>query len=342
LVSKAAQGVIHGVIAHLAVDTEALLHGLSVPVVNVSGRPDPDMWATVTSDDQRIGQLAATHFLDRGYRRYAYASIPEHRYSRIRYQAFRRALETHGHEIVELHQAQQPDGSVESVVDWSRRAAVQLSKLGRPLAVFACNDGRALQLSRALNDLGVQQPEDVAIMGVDNDSITCRLAQPRLSSVRIDAPRIGYEAAARLDAMMVGRPTDPGPTLIPPLGIEERLSSNAIAVEDDTLSGILRWIREHVHEGINVQDVLTHHGVSRRWLEVACHKHIGRSPLEEIRRARLDLAKHLLIETDLLMSDIAARAGFSDAKTLSMAFRKHLHQSPSEIRNTHRRKVSPP
>jgi LacI family transcriptional regulator len=188
--------------------------------------------------------------------------------------------------------------------------------------------------------MGVAVPDEVAVLGVDNDEVLCDLADPPLSSIIPDTRRIGYEAASCLDRMMRGEPS-PGPaTVIPPLGVVTRRSTDVLAVEDRTLSRAARFIREHACEGIAVEDVLAAIPLSRSVFERRFLKVFGRTPKAEIVRMQLQRVMQLLAETDLPLKQIADRAGFEHAEYMSAAFKKRTGLTPGQYRRSARERSS--
>ncbi|MCA9017560.1 MAG: substrate-binding domain-containing protein [Planctomycetaceae bacterium] len=197
---------------------------------------------------------------------------------------------------------------------------------------MACYDIKAQQLLDVCRTINVSVPEEVAIIGVDNDEILCNLSEPPLSSVIPNTRLTGYEAAALLDRMIAGQTVSSEAHLIKPLGIETRQSTDIQAIDDKFISDAVRFIRQHACDGINVRDVLMSVPLSRRILENRFQKFIGRSPHEEIMRIRLDRVKQLLEETDLSLIEIAERTGFRHPEYLNVAFKKQTGTTPGSFR----------
>ena len=175
-------------------------------------------------------------------------------------------------------------------------------------------------------------PDEVAVIGVDNDELLCDLASPPLSSVIPDAHGAGYAAAARLDRLMAGKKVTPMAELISPLGVASRHSTDALALDDRAIVRAVRMIREHACEGINVSDVLRAVPLSRRVLEQRFQKLLGRTPREEILQVRLARVKQLLGETELALYEIAERTGFEHVEYLSVVFKRETGVTPSAWR----------
>jgi LacI family transcriptional regulator len=204
---------------------------------------------------------------------------------------------------------------------------------------MACFDIVGRQVLEACRQIDAAVPDEVAVVGVDNDELLCELADPPLSSVFPDTQRTGYVAAELLDKLMSGHRVPPKGHFIEPLGVIVRESSDVLAIEDADVSQAVRFIRAHACEGINVHDVLTagHIPLSRRVLESRFKKLIGRTPHEEIDRVQLNRVKELLRETDLPLTEIARRAGYEHVEYLSVVFKKKVGTPPSQYRRVHRK-----
>jgi LacI family transcriptional regulator len=197
---------------------------------------------------------------------------------------------------------------------------------------MACYDIRAQQLLDICRELNIAVPEEIAVIGVDNDRLLCDLCEPPLSSVIPDTHRTGFIAASLLDKQMAGEPVEPKSFLIPPVGIQTRQSTDILAIDDPHIAATLRFIRQNACAGIQVRDLLKHVPLSRRVLESRFKERIGRTPHEEIMRIRIDRVKTLLVESDLPLSAIARRTGFNYIEYLNEAFKKRVGTTPGKYR----------
>ena len=189
-----------------------------------------------------------------------------------------------------------------------------------------------MQILEACRRLEFAVPDQVAVLGVDNDELLCDLADPPLSSVIPDVRRTGYEAASLLDRMMRGEKVRGEGRLFVPLGVATRQSTDVVAVADRHISTAVRFIREHACNGITVTDIVKQVPLSRRVLETRFQKLLGRSPHEQIMAVKLDRVKRLLSETDLSLAVIADRTGFKHVEYLSVAFKRQVGVTASEYR----------
>jgi LacI family transcriptional regulator len=208
--------------------------------------------------------------------------------------------------------------------------------LPKPIGVMACYDFAGQQLLDVCRELDIAVPEQVAVIGVDNDVRLCRLCTPPLSSVIPDTHRTGYEAAQLLDQLMHGAKKTEECLLIPPSGIAERQSSDVYALDDNDIVAALRFIRENACKGIGVADVLKAVPLSRRMLEHRFQKLVRRTPHAEIIRIRMERACRLLRETDLSLAEITSRSGFANPDYFSVAFKNYMQMTPRAYRKRSR------
>lgn len=324
-----------GVIADLDDELVArAIRKLDVPVVGVGGgggAADPDL-PYVDTDNEQIGQLAAEHLLERGFRRFAFCgwpSRPTNPWSRQRETAFLRRVQDAGCACSVFRgrssNARRWEVLQQALTDW-------LGTLLRPVGLMASDDIRARHVLEACRRANLSVPDDVAVIGVDNDELVCELATPPLTSVIQDTRRIGFEAARTLDRMMSGDSHDANWQVIAPVGIAARQSTDTTAMDDRLVAASVQFIRNHVAEGICVDDVLEQVGISRTALDQRFKQSLGRTVHAEIDRVRLNLARNLLTGTDLPLSVVADRAGFSNAPYMSAVFHKQLGQRPGSLR----------
>jgi LacI family transcriptional regulator len=301
-----------------------------LPVVDVSAARLIEGIPWVETDDRAIAAAAFAHLFERGFRNLAFCGEPAFNWSKWRQERFLRLAADAGlscrvHPRAPRRQRPTWDQEQQDLMQWVRR-------LPRPVGVMAAYDIKAQELLDACRELRVDVPEEVAVIGVDNDELLCNLTEPPLSSVRPNTHRTGYEAAALLDRLMAGKKVPPVAHLIEPLGVVTRQSTDVLAIEDRDLAGAVRFIREHACEGIKVQDVLHAVPLSRRVLEKRYAKLMGRTPHKDILLQRIERAKQLLAATDLSMPAVSERAGFTHVEYLSVAFKKAVGVSPSVYR----------
>jgi LacI family transcriptional regulator len=327
-----------GVIAHIYNEPlRKALVSLRRPVVNVCGvLQDDGRLPRVGLDDDAIGRAAAGHLIDCGLRNFAFAGHPSHVYSTRRESGFGDVLAKSDFTFSSFHESRSafdPRGRL-----WALDASVRawLVSLPRPVGLFACNDIWGVQLTEACRQAGLRVPEDVALVGVDDDDLLCELARPSLSSVAIPAREVGRRAAALLDRMLRGGRPPGKPVLLPPRGVVTRQSSDIVALDDTDVSAAVAVIRARAHEPFVMDQMLEAASVCRRTLERRFRRALGRSIWDEIRRVRIERAKRMLSESDEPMSAVAAASGFTDGKHLCVAFGQALGATPTRYRNQFR------
>ncbi len=326
-----------GIIARVdSPQSAAALARAALPVVDVSAERFASEFPRVSIDNIAVARLATGHLLQKGFANYAFCGDARFLWSRQRGDEFRRLLAFAGHQCLEFQPGEHPRRRPGSDAE-SRELARWLQKLPKPVAVFACYDGRAQQVLEACQLLSLQVPDDVAVLGVDNDEVLCELCTPPLSSVQPNARRIGFEAAALLAEMMERRAqAGVGTRYVEPVSVVERQSTDVISVSDARVAAALRFIRQHACEGIRVDDVLRAVPMSRTLLERRFKAAVGHSPHRQMVQHRIERAKHLLAESEVSIAVVAELAGFDNASYLSVAFRRETGESPYAFRKRNR------
>lgn len=305
------------------------IRDLNVPSVELRATRLKHTFPFVGVDNTALGQLAAEHLLDKGLRHFGVYALTTESFFEERRDSFVAAIDARGFSCA--HITQEPGREQPS--EWSRQQAALVDwvrTLPKPCGVMACTDQLGFWLLEACRAAGVAVPEEVAVLGVENDDTLASISSPPLSSVRLNGATIGYEAAALLDRMMNGEAAPAEPVLIAPKTLVARQSTDVVAVDDPELAAALRFIRENAVEGIRIPDVLEHVSLSRSSLERRMKQTLGRSPREEIERVKLEHARRLIESTDFTLAEIALRSGFEQPQRFSERFRAVHGVSPSE------------
>lgn len=279
---------------------------------------------TVVSDHEGIGRMAAEHMLDRGLTEFGYVEMTTGPFAHPRGLAFARELERRGRRCAFF---EPPD-------DWKDiPAALErwLADMPRPVGILAEEDRRALPVISAAGLRGLRVPEEVAVMGINNEELIAELSWPTITSIDHGAGRIGFDAAGLLERLIRGEEIPPLLT-VPPVRIVERHSTELMAVDDPYLAEALRLIRRCAADGLNTNEVLDTVPVSRSTLENRFKEVIGRTIHAEITRVRVERVKTLLRTTDLDLAAIASRTGFSYVSHMAKVFRNATAQTPTQFR----------
>ena len=303
----------------------------NIPAVEISMVRNDLPLPKVEGDNEMIGRLAAEHFLTRGFKHYAWAPFMEDIVNAERYRGFSEELGKQGLECRVLPVA----GSLAAsggTLDWNKRREILmrvLRELPKPLAVFGYNDCVAADIIDACEEAGLLVPEEVAVMGVDNDEILCECLRVPLSSVRHDLEGMAYRAAALLDLLMDGKKPPVKIPRIKPTGIVTRRSTEIMDVEHLSVAKALRFIADHFSNAmLTVSEVVTASGVSRRILEKAFRKELNRTINKEILSARMRSAQELLAHGNQPVVEIAAAVGFARDHHFFRCFRQQFGMTP--------------
>jgi LacI family transcriptional regulator, galactose operon repressor len=290
----------------------------------------------IRTDAQAIARMGATHLLETGFRHLAFCGFAGCTWSTLRERAFIRFSKEGGypcstHRIASANWMQQP-GWIKS---WQHEQPILvkwLQSLTKPVGLMACNDACGREVLQACATAGLRVPDEVAVIGVDNDEMMCELSTPPLSSVALDVETAGYNAAHLLDELMNGRRAGGQIVWVLPTHVAVRRSSDVIAQEDSVVAKALRFIRDHGRRNLSVGNVAEDVGVSRRTLERRFYRTTKRTVLAEIRRCHLERAKLLLLETDLPCHKVATEAGFGSLKTFNRTFGRMEGATPLNFR----------
>jgi LacI family transcriptional regulator len=296
----------------------------------------PGSWG-VCNDEAGVARTCAEHLFSRGLRHFGFvgwAPVPDGTlWESQREKTFVDTVKDAGFES--------------SVYEWPDRAADRawgreqkslarwLKALPKPAGVMASNDQRARHVLEAARAAAIPIPEELAVIGVDNDETLCELSTPSISSVSLDADTIGFQGAAMLARLMDGRRIPRRPELVPPLGVIARKSTDVLAMADPAVVAAVRFIEANISRPIRIADVLGVAQLSRKTLEVRFRRVLGRTPHEELQRRRLERVKTLLQQTDWPLKQIARAAGFTYVEHLHLIFRREVGMTPARFRAMH-------
>lgn len=292
------------------------------PVINVTnlGAASKRL-PTIAPDDEAIGRLGAGHLLSLGVEHYGAVAHNSYEFSKARIGAFTKEIEASG---AKVHLCDTAQTTLAGLVPW-------LNSLPKPAAVFCCNDVWAHRTLAAARRAGLRVPEQVAVLGVDDDELLNTIGALPLSSISVSASKIGFEAARMLEAALDGK-KPPMFTKVAPLAVVPRATTNVFHVDDPDVAEALAYIKANSGRPIGVDDVLNHVSMSRRSLERRFRAAVGRSVAVEIRRSHLERAKQLLANTTLTIEEVALASGFTNTTLLGVVFRRYVGESPSNFR----------
>lgn len=298
-----------------------------MPLVSVTVDRSAEGIASVCLDEQAIAALALEHLLATGLRRLGSFRLNNAAFALARERAFVERARAAGARVLSSWSGgeEQPSESPAAILKW-------LAGLAKPCGIFTCTDRWGALLARYARVAGLRVPEDVALVGVDNDEFECELIAPPLSSVMIPWQAVGQHTAELVRLALSGASGTGNPVLISPVAVVGRRSSDVLAAEDPLVSKALRWIRDNAQRRISVAMVANAVGGGRQRLERRFRIVLQRIVHDEIRRAHVDVARRLLETTNLSLTQIAERSGLTNASLLNVAFHRELASAPGVYR----------
>ena len=318
-----------GVIARI--QNEGMLQSLKkldAPIVDVLGVPAHD-FPLVQVDDEEISKQVARHFIDRDFVHFGFYGIKGENWSQRRQDALRQAIGSAG-SFAHIHSLR---GESEGDSNHNFELQQWLVALPKPVAIMVCSDQRGLALLEACRAVGLTVPEQVSVVGVDNDLAFCEVATPNLSSVRGGHMRVGFEAAKLLNHLIDGQSPPDTPVLVAPNEIVVRESSDSRSISDPAVRDAVRFIRERLSEAITNEDIAKAVGISKTRVQVRFRAALGMSIREFVAERRLLRAEKLIVATDLTFADIAERCGFRHHEYLGYVLKKRRGITPRQLRS---------
>ncbi len=324
-----------GIIAHVNSLKAKELLSFGVPTILESLlEPEHLSSAYFADDNAAIAVMAAEYLLGLGLKNFAYCGYHHQFWSNERCKSFvnkiaQAGFKTNVYTQPNLHSRGFMQEDQIFLSHW-------LKSMVKPVAVLACNDARAQQVIDACKLADLSVPEEVAVLGVDNDDLVCDTITPPLSSVALGTEKAGYETAKLLHRMMTRKKVKSSRISILPTHIETRQSTDILAIEDPELAKAIHFTRTHQHQHeITVDDVVNVTTLGRRTLEQRFRKALNRSIYEEIRRVCVERVARMLLETSMPVFQIATSLGFSSSEHIARPFRKEKGMSPKEYRRKH-------
>jgi LacI family transcriptional regulator len=299
-------------------------------IVSVAADRSSEGIASACVDEEAISALALEHLLAKRVRHVTTFRFASWRFARERERAFVARARAAG---VTVPAGWTGNEAAPSRIEEDPTAVVKwLHGLPKPCGIFTCCDGWARIVARYIRLAGLRVPEDLPLVGADNDVVECELLAPPLSSVMIPWQEIGKNAALLVRRGLAGQAIDGERIVSTPIAVLARRSSDILAIDDVLVAKAVRWIREHADRRLNVAMIADAVGGGRQRLERRFRRVLARTVAEEIRRARVDAAKELLQTTRSALTEVARRSGFTSAALLSVAFQRELGMPPGAYR----------
>jgi LacI family transcriptional regulator len=343
---------VDGAFVHPTTDAEAdMVARCGIPCILTTAKTPQKVLPYFTANNRLIGRIGADHFIEKGFVNFAYYS-PVHDlfWSKERLEGFTERVKQAGYavHVFEPPTAGSGAGTVRTQVlsEWAPSSWMAnteylrhwLRSLPKPIGVLAADDSVGYDLMEVINDAGIRIPEELAVLGVYNDLTRCLLARPPLSSIVLDLEQNGYNAAALLHRIILGKETMKGQRLVnEPTHIITRQSTDILAVNDPDLAAALHFIRNNFNRPIRVADVVKQTSTSRRGLEIKFRDCIKHSIAEEIMRVKVNQATNMLLESDMSMERIAECLAFCSPGHMRKVFKKFKGTTPAAFRSNHRK-----
>lgn len=305
---------------------EQRVRDAGLAAVNIAAIWSDSTLPYVGNDEQATGRLGAEYLLDRGFSHFAFLAQGDTHYSHLRHQAFEQRIEAASGRTCEVFKA-----SSSKTEQDQGRIGRWLKQLPKPVAVMAADDFLGQMAINTAVGLGIAVPDEMAILGIDNDVWHVAMSNVPMTSIQLDFHRVGYEAVRVLDALMAGQDESKA-LLIPPVGVISRRSTDVTQSQDAVVAQALAYMQDHLKQRISVEDVLKEVGMSRKMLEIRMKRAIGRTPHAAMNHLRVQQAQRLLKQTRFTIDQIAQRCGFAQSSRFIEVFKRHVGMTPGAYR----------
>jgi len=320
-----------GIIMRASGNVEEILD-LGIPTIVLDVNKEIENLLNIVTDEQNIGRMAAEYFIGRGFREFAFCGFANMLWSKKRCESFCARLEQAGlrpfvYEQPKTRFKQSWKNETPILADW-------LQRLPKPAALMACNDDRGQDITEACRAANLHIPEQIAVLGVDNDTLVCDLTDPTLSSIAINTEKAGFEAAQLMTNLLEGKTISAKRIVVEPINIVTRRSTDITIVDDPDVAMALRFISEHDRDRIQIDDVAEAISVSRRGLYKKFRRTLDRSIHDEITRVKIEQIKKMLRETNLSVSQIAFQLNYAGVEKLVRFFHRETGMTPLAYKKT--------
>ena len=322
-----------GIIARSATSQHSRgVRQLQVPFVELFGSIKS---MEVCCDEVHIGRMAAEHFLSRGFSNFAFFAPEMPEWCRFRYKQFDHHLRLFGYSSFCFEPHRKRTGALSPSWDAAddRVLINWLAEIPKPIGLFAATDAYSLTILGACRRLGIHVPEEVAILGADNDKTICLAATPQLSSIDVNNVLTGYTAAKLLQQRIEeGKNMEKQSIFIHPAYVVTRQSTDMIAIDDEDVIQAMLLLRKNATQGITISDIVEKVGLSQSTLVRRFKKYLGHTPEQEIIKLKIERAKQYLRETNFPIHLVGKKTGFNPPEYFVRAFKRETGQTPNQFR----------
>ena len=337
-----------GVIANIPTASQAQqLLEIGMPIIAYSSLQSMGNIPFISSDSQQLAKVAFEYLLGKQFKHFGFFGLTEARWTDDRLKHFSDFVTQSGHDLhvfrgQPIHVANNLPSYAKLWTDTTMKRGQQeliqwLEELPKPIAILVSCDILGCHLSHLVQETGLSIPDDIAILGIDNNEALCNICIPRLSSIAMNLNKAGYDAAELMYQIISGKAQLEGQHIkIQPMQVKERASTDIFAISDPDVVKALKYIRMHNHEPMQVDEIAAHVCISKRSLQMKFHQVLGASIHDEIIHAHFLTARNLLLETDLPIDKIAIRSGFHYSSNMRRAFQDITGMLPHKYRQAHR------
>jgi len=296
------------------------LEAAGIPIISQDFKERHDYLPNITGGYKQAGMMGAEYFLKKGFRHFAFYGFKDIVWSRERSMGYEERVKAAGYEVNYFEHRKSRSRELwyykpSSLSEW-------LINLPKPIALMTCDDNQGLHITEACRHAGIRIPEEVAVLGVDNDAMLCELSDPPLSSISLDAEKGGYEAARLLEQMIRSGSGEAADIIVEPTQVVTRHSTDIYATNDTYIATALRFIHQNIDKNLKVEDVQRQVPLSRRSLEKRFHQITGYPVYEYIYNLRIEKFTERLLETDMTIFEIALDLGLNDSKNIARQFKQ--------------------
>ena len=302
-----------------------LLDSLNIPIVLQNNRSRSDIYSNLTGDYEGTGKMAAQYFRKKLFTSYAFYGVRDVIWSEERGKGFREEVVAGNGKYSSYEEESVPGDDRRKIISW-------LKSLPRPTALFCCDDAHALFITETCRMTGINVPEDISILGVDDDELLCSISDPQISSIQLEVEQGGYMTCKLLHERIQGKNCMPFNVSISPVGIKERSSTLSYNISDKEVLKIIKCIDVNYSTELTMESLLQIVPLSRRSIEMRFKKATGMTIYQYLLGVRVDHFAYLLTTTDRPYVEIAYEVGFRDLSNVSRTFRKYKGYTPLEYR----------
>ena len=303
---------------------------LGIPIFLRTHKKVYNDFPMLTGHYKEFGAYAADFFIGQNFTNYAFIGMKDIIWSDSRYEGYSEQIAVTKKVPTHKYYVEDFKNEIESISDW-------LHSLPKPVALLACNDFMARQVTEVCQLGGIRIPEDISLLGVDNDEFMCNISSPTLSSIKLNFEKHGYEIAKTLFKMVHERKVWPARIAVEAIGVVERMSTKRKVISDPYIREVVDFISRNYTQEINIGKLTSFIPLSRRAIEMKFKKEMHPHTITSyIMKLRLDHFCNLLETTEMPISVAADKSGFIDSSNFSTVFKKHKGLTPSEYRKMYR------